>query len=77
AEENRIAGIARAVAGMPIVIAGLRPGADAGQVVEMARLIENAAKLDFVVLVDLAGIRVSHPEDGKLGLPASSDHTAV
>lgn len=77
AEEGRIAGIARAVAGMPMVVSVLRQGADSGQVVAMTRLVEEASRLDFVVLVNLAGIRVSHPEDSKLGLPASSDHSEV
>lgn len=77
AAEERIVGIAREVADLPVVLAALREGDDKSQVVEVARLIEKASKLDFVVVVDLAGIRLSHPEDDRLGLPVSSDHREV
>lgn len=43
----------------------------------LADLVERAAGVDYVVISDSAGIRVTHPTPSKRGEPVSTDHSAV
>lgn len=64
---NQALGVARQVAFDPLVAQALKLGRDDGRVQAFASRCMAAAKVDFIVVFDMAGIRWSHRDPEKVG----------
>lgn len=65
--EQRAVGIARTVSHTPTVQEGLLPGGDREAVQEYAEAVRTANHIQFVVVIDMQGIRLSHPNPERIG----------
>lgn len=75
--ETQVQSVARSMAALPTVIEGLQGPDPAASIAPIASLVGQASGVDFVVVTDRSGNRVSHPDPDLIGLPSSSDHAPV
>jgi two-component system, CitB family, sensor histidine kinase MalK len=64
---ERAMDISHIVAHAPIVMDGLLTGKDAAAIQSYAEMIRSSAKVEFVVVFDMQGLRKSHPDDTLIG----------
>ena len=64
---SRALAVAETVAREPQVAAGLALGDPAGRVQELAEKVRTATGSEYVVVCDTAGVRLSHPDNWKIG----------
>ena len=69
--------IARSVAEDPQVRAGVPAGAPAPDLEDLAAGVEARTGALFVVITDADGIRLAHPDPGRIGEQVSTDHEAA
>lgn len=67
AQAEKATDIARMTAQNPIVIAGLSSPEDGGAIQQTAEKIRRATHVEFVVVMDMKGIRKSHPNKDRIG----------
>lgn len=65
--EQRAVGIARTVSCSPTVREALSAGGDPAQVQPYAEAVRQANGIQFVVVIDMEGIRLSHPDPARVG----------
>ncbi|OWA36296.1 two-component system sensor histidine kinase DcuS [Saccharibacillus sp. O16] len=65
--EQRAVGIARTVSHTPTVQAALTMGGDRTAVQPYAEAVREANGIEFVVIMDMQGIRLSHPNPDRIG----------
>lgn len=65
--EQRAVGIARTVSCSPTVRGALSAGGDRAQVQSYAEAVRQANEIQFVVVIDMEGIRLSHPDPARIG----------
>jgi two-component system, CitB family, sensor histidine kinase MalK len=66
-EEEKAANISRMIAHSPQVIAGLDGQGDPHQIQTFAEEIRRVTGVEFIVVMDMNGIRKSHPDRQKIG----------
>ncbi|GHD00367.1 ATP-binding protein [Zhihengliuella salsuginis] len=69
--------VALEVADEPHVIDALNTDDDVGTIAPLARLARETSGVDYVVVVGLDDIRVSHPDPERIGEPVSTDHSLI
>lgn len=67
--EDRAVNIARIVAHSPVVYQGLTGKREEREIQTFANEISNLTDVNFIVVIDMAGIRKSHPDIDQLGKP--------
>lgn len=75
--EVRALAIARTVADLPEVRAGLTSLDPGDDLAELAERIRRSSGARYVVIADRDGIRYSHPQEEEIGRPVSNDPTTV
>lgn len=72
-------GIARTIAHTPLVIEALSGQRDDKIIQPFADDIRKATKMEFIVVMDMHGIRKSHPDPNKVGKPfiGGDEHTVL
>lgn len=75
--EGDLGVLARSVATLPVVAQGLRSTDPAAAIQPVTSAMQDAAGVEYISVVDMAGNRVAHPRDDLVGEPVSSDHTAI
>lgn len=65
-EENAF-GIAHIIADTPLVIDGLKNPSKSGEIQDFAKTIMKSAHIDIVVVADINGVRLSHPNEARIG----------
>lgn len=65
--EDKALTIARTVSETPSVVAGLGGNGDSGGIQDFASRVSAANQVQFVVVMDMQGIRYSHPDPGRIG----------
>ncbi|MTH55307.1 two-component system sensor histidine kinase DcuS [Bacillus mangrovi] len=68
-QEEKARNAARMMAETPLVIDALSGRGNKEAVQDFANKIRKASGVQFVVIMDMKGIRLSHPEPGKVGKP--------
>ncbi|WP_435109476.1 ATP-binding protein [Nocardiopsis synnemataformans] len=69
---DRVLSLARSVAVMPEVVAGLQSADPAAELSPLADRIDSATGAEFVVIASPEGIRYSHPDDELIGRTVST-----
>ncbi len=69
---ERVLSLARSVAVMPEVVAGLQSADPAAELSPLADRIDSATGTEFVVIASPQGIRYSHPDDELIGRTVST-----
>ena len=79
ATAERVLDVSRSLAALDQVRAGVQAGtpAAASELQQLADLLEEAAGVDYVVITDADGIRLTHPTPGERGDPVSTDPAGV
>ncbi|WP_091068519.1 DcuS/MalK family sensor histidine kinase [Paenibacillus sp. NFR01] len=65
--EDKALTVARTVAGTPVVIEGLTGKGDSGRIQAYASRVSAVNHVQFVVVIDMEGIRHSHPDPDRIG----------
>ncbi len=65
--EQRAAGIARTVSCSPTIRSALSPGGNPAIAQPYAEDVRQANDIQFVVVIDMKGIRLSHPDPSRIG----------
>ncbi|MEJ8305586.1 DcuS/MalK family sensor histidine kinase [Saccharibacillus sacchari] len=65
--EQRAVGIARTVSLTPTIRRALEPGGDSDGVQPYAEAVRGANDIQFVVVLNMQGIRLSHPDPSRIG----------
>ncbi|WP_134702091.1 DcuS/MalK family sensor histidine kinase [Ammoniphilus sp. YIM 78166] len=68
-QEEKAKNIAKVVSRGPYVIEALRGQSDPSIIQEFTKDILNATEVQFIVVMDMEGIRKSHPDPEKIGMP--------
>lgn len=76
-EGQRVLSVARAVASLPTVISGLQDKVTPTEVSKVTNVIAASAKMRYIVVVNMDGVRIAHPDPTLIGKPPSTDHTAI
>lgn len=71
--EQRALGVARAVSAIPEIADAVARGDRSGIVQRRGEAVRRAARVDFVVVADMRGIRYSHPNPARIGERVSTD----
>ncbi|WP_338450301.1 DcuS/MalK family sensor histidine kinase [Niallia oryzisoli] len=66
-QSEKAGNVARMVALSPLVIEGLNGQRDESDIQTFANKIKSATNVEFVVVMDMDGIRKSHPDSSKVG----------
>jgi len=76
---ERVSAVAESMAGLEQVRAGVQlPLAQATRALQpLADLVADSSGVDYVVLIDTSGLRITHPTASERGLPVSTDPTGV
>lgn len=74
--ESNIRALALTGASLPGVVEGLESGEPA-EIQPLVEALQDASGVDYVTVVGMDGIRVAHTNPALIGLPVSSDHSAV
>lgn len=74
---ERVRTVALEVADEPDVIDALNTDDAAATIAPLARLAQETSGVDYVVVVGLDDIRVSHPDPERIGEPVSTDHSLI
>jgi two-component system CitB family sensor kinase len=74
---QRVTDVAESLAQLPAVIAGMAEPGDTEVLQPLADLVQEASGVDYVVITDAEGVRMTHPNPALVGLPVSTDPTAV
>ncbi|TQJ31296.1 ATP-binding protein [Microbacterium sp. SLBN-146] len=79
ATAERVLDVSESLAGLAQVKSAVQGDRDAAmrELQPLADLIEEAAGVDYVVVTDAAGIRLTHPTPSERGLPVSTDPSEV
>lgn len=79
ATEERVLDVSRSLAELAQVRTAVAGDRDAAMrdLQPLADIVEEAAGVDFVVITDAAGIRLTHPTPSERGLPVSTDASDV
>ncbi|MBF6210586.1 histidine kinase [Nocardia puris] len=77
ATEERVLAVSRSLAELDQVRAALGSPAAAAELQPLAELIRQASRVDYVVVTDAEGIRLTHPDPAERGRPVSTDPSAV
>lgn len=77
ATEERVLAVAQSLAELDQVQEAIGAADAAEQLQPLADLIMQSSGVDYVVITDEQGIRLTHPIPGERGLPVSTDATAV
>ena len=75
--EEQIRSLAQTIAALPTVVDGLQSSDPVGHIHPVMVALQEASGVDYITIVDLRNLRVSHPDPSLIGLPPSTDHTAV
>lgn len=67
--ENKAVNISRIVALSPVVIEGLSGKGDESEIQVYANEVANQTNVNFIVVLDMQGIRKSHPDINQVGKP--------
>ena len=70
---DRVLGMARSLASEPAVLDAYASGDPSRELQPLAELVRSSAGAEFVVFTDTEGVRYSHPDPEKIGLPVSTD----
>ncbi len=74
---ERVRTVALEVADEPEVIEALNTDAAVEVIAPLARLAQEVSGVDYVVVVGLDDVRVSHPDPERIGEPVSTDHSLI
>lgn len=74
---ERVRDVATQTASLPTVVSGLQTANPSRDIAPVAALVADAAGVDYVVVADMQGIRVAHPNPERIGEQVSSDHSAI
>jgi len=74
---ERVTDVAQSLATLPAVTEGIGEPDDTAVLQPLAELVRQASGVDYVVITDADGVRLTHPEPSLIGLPVSTDPTAV
>lgn len=77
ATEERVIRVAESLSNLPVVRAGITALWPTGELQPVADLVAEAAGMDYVVITDTAGIRLTHPNAALVGERVSTDHRRV
>ncbi|MFZ4841082.1 ATP-binding protein [Mycetocola saprophilus] len=77
ATEERVIQVAESLSSLPAVRAGILAPWPTGELQPVADLVAEAAGMDYVVITDTAGIRLTHPNAALVGDRVSTDHRRV
>lgn len=67
--EKQAVHISRIIAHSPVVIEGLSGQRDSAEIQSFANEITDLTQVKFIVVMDMQGIRISHPDINELGKP--------
>lgn len=74
---DRVLAVAHSLAGLEQVKAAIGQADASEELQPLSALIQRASGVDYVVISDADGIRITHPTPGERGLPLSTDPTGV
>lgn len=74
---ERTLSVADQIAELPAVHEALLEGTRQRELRSLAQTIAGAASVDYVVVADLAGVRLTHPDAERIGEAVSTDHSAI
>jgi len=74
---ERVTGVAESLASLPAVVTGIGRPDDTELLQPLTELVQEAAGMDYVVLTDEAGLRITHPDPSKIGARVSTDPSAA
>ncbi|WP_211236499.1 sensor histidine kinase [Arthrobacter castelli] len=74
---ERVRDVATQTASLPVVVSGLQSADPPRDIAPVAKLVADAAGVDYVVVVDMDGIRAAHPDPGRIGEHVSSNHEDI
>lgn len=74
---ERVLAVAQSLAGLEQVTSAIGRDDASEQLQPLSDLIHRASGVDYVVIADADGIRVTHPTPAERGLPVSTDPTGV
>ncbi|RLP77793.1 histidine kinase [Mycetocola tolaasinivorans] len=77
ATEERVIRVAESLSNLPAVRAGIVAPWPTDELQPVADLVAEAAGMDYVVITDTAGIRLTHPNAARVGEEVSTDHRRV
>lgn len=74
---ERVTDVAQSLAVLPAVTGGIGAPGDSAVLQPLTELVREASGVDYVVITDADGLRITHPNPALVGLPVSTDATAV
>ncbi|UCR89993.1 sensor histidine kinase [Mycetocola spongiae] len=74
---ERVTQVAESLAALPTVREGILGEHPAQELRQIADLVAQAAGVDYVVITDDRGVRLTHPDPALIGGTVSTDHTRV
>jgi two-component system, CitB family, sensor histidine kinase DctS len=74
---QRLLVTARTVAGLPSIVSGLTEQSRRGEINPIAERIRIINDVDYIVVMDMNGIRWSHPSDSRIGELSQGDRKSV
>ncbi|MET0304492.1 MAG: ATP-binding protein [Microbacteriaceae bacterium] len=74
---DRTLAVATQMADLPIVQDALSGASGRDGVQAFADTISTSADVTYVVIADMDGVRLSHPDEDRVGLPTSTDHSLI
>jgi two-component system CitB family sensor kinase len=74
---ERVTDVAESLARLPAVIGSIGTPDDTEVLQPLTDLVQEASGVDYVVITDTEGIRITHPNPAMVGLPVSTDPSAV
>lgn len=74
---QRVTDVAQSLASLPAVITGIGEPDDTEVLQPLTELVREASGVDYVVITDADGLRITHPNPAMVGRPVSTDPTAV
>lgn len=75
--EYHVRSLAQTIASLPTVVDGLQSPDPAATIQPVMAALQQASGVDFIAVVDMNNLRVSHPDPAMIGLPPSTDHEDV
>ncbi|WP_188726334.1 ATP-binding protein [Pseudoclavibacter endophyticus] len=75
--EDDIRALAISAASLPTVVEGLRSDDPTSTIQPVMDALRLASGVEYITVVDMHGIRVSHPDRSQIGRPVSTDHSQV
>ncbi|MGO2112263.1 MAG: sensor histidine kinase, partial [Pseudoclavibacter sp.] len=75
--EQDIRALAISAASLPTVIDGLKSDDPTTVIQPVMDALRIASEVEYITVVDMKNIRVSHPDPSQIGLPVSTDHSRI